>query len=195
MEKAVASMVDLLYKNKQNMPDNDYITLMDNLKSISVFRPKVYDKKHVVRYKLTTDICFIDDQCQYEDIKKDVYLGSTAVYNQSDEDFNEDYERKKTIDTHSFFYCYSNEIIDKEINTFNEILRLVADSKKHTLDHYINPVVFQEHQREVQEYYYDYKNTWDSWIRLLNDDAFDIVDIKHINEMDDEDVNEMNESN
>ena len=38
----------------------------------------------------------------------------------------------------------------------------------------------QEHQREVQEYYYDYKNTWDKWIRILNDVAYEVVDIEYI---------------
>lgn len=180
MDKAVSNMVDILYKNKQTMPDNDYISLMDNLKTISQYRPKIFNKKHVVRYKLKTDICFIEDLSQYEEIKKDVYNGQSMVYMESEDEFNEDYERMKTIDTHAHYYCYSSEIIDTDINTFHETLRLIGEAKKHTLDYYLNPEVMQEHQREVQEYYYDYKNTWDKWIRILNDVAYEVVDIEYI---------------
>lgn len=180
MDKAVSNMVDLLYKNKQTMPDNDYIILMDNLKTISQYRPKTFDKIHVVRYKLKTDICFIEDLSQYEQIKEDLFHGDAMQYTESEDEFNEDYERKKTIDTQSHYYCHCSEIIDTNINTFHESLRLIGESKKHVLDYYLNPEVMQEHQREVQEYYYDYKNTWDKWIRITNDVAYEIVDIEYI---------------
>jgi len=166
MNENISTMVNILYDNKQNIKDNDYIILMDSLKELSKLRPKIYNKKHRVSYKLTTDICFIEDFSQFEDIKKDLFSNSSYYYNESDEDFNEDYERVKSIETEGVFYCYSDEIISKETHTRFEILRLIGEARKHIADYYINPDVYEEHAREVQEYYFMYKKQWDNWIRI-----------------------------
>mgnify|MGYP003146960548 CR=1 FL=1 len=104
MDKHISTMVNTLYDNKEKMSDNDYMVLMDCLKEISKFRPKIYNKKHKVFYKLATDICFIEDLSQYEDIKKDLFNNSSYCYNESEEEFNEDYERVKEIVTDGYFF-------------------------------------------------------------------------------------------
>lgn len=181
MEQSVANMVDILDNIKTEIKDIDYINLMNNLKTISTFKPKYYNNFYSVTYKIVSSICFIDDLSQFEDIKKDLYNDSPQYYTNSEEYFNEDYERMKEITTESYFYCRSSEIIDKNIHTPFEIKRLVALSKKHICDYYINPDVLEEHQREVQEYYYDYKNTWDKWVRIINDRGYEITNITSIN--------------
>lgn len=182
MEEAISNMVNVLYDNKQNISDNDYIILMDNLKEISKFKPKLFNKKHRVSYKLRTDLCFIEDLSQYEDIKKDVFNNCSNYYNESEEDFNEDYERVKTVETDGFFYCYSNEIISHETHEPLEILKLVGEAQKHTDDYYIDPDIMQEHLREVQEYYHIYKKEWDEWIRIISNKAILIDSVDYMEE-------------
>ena len=178
-------LVDYLWEIKDDIKEQYYIEILNKLKEVADLIPKTnYNKKHLVKYKMKTYICYIDDDDQYKDIKRDLYYDNYEIYNESDEYYNEDYERVKEIETDCHFYCYSREKIDFNHYTPFQVLRLIGEAKKHTIDNFLNPNVLQEHQREVQEYYKRYVDEWDNWVRIVNDSAMCINDIRFIGEED-----------
>ena len=71
--EAIADMEAYLFDIKETLKEQDYIVLMDKLQAIANNNPRVEDKKHRVKYSIKTKICFIDDNDEYKDIKKDIY--------------------------------------------------------------------------------------------------------------------------
>jgi hypothetical protein len=178
MDELIGYMFDI----KQEIKEQYYIDIMNRLKDIGQTMPEKENKKHLVKYTMKTYICYIEDDDEYEDIKKDIYYESYELYQESEEGINEDYERVKEVNTDCHFYCYSKDIIDLEYYNPLQVLRMVGDAKKFTIDHYLNPNVLQDHQREVQDYYTSYIKQWDSWCRIVNDSSMSITDIKYIGE-------------
>ena len=182
MNENISTMVNILFDNKQLIKDNDYIVLMDNLKELSKFRPKLFKYKHRVSYKIVTDLCFIEDLSQFDNIKKDLFDNNSHYYNDSEEEFNEDYERVKHVETDGWFYCNSDEIISYETHSDNEIRKLIGEARKYTPNYYLDPEIHQEHIRNVIEYYEMYKKNWDEWIRIknINLDTIIIENVKYV---------------
>ena len=179
---AIADMEAILFDIKETLKEQDYIVLMDKLQAMANNNPRIEDKKHRIRYSIKTSICYIEDSDQYKDIKKDLYYDSTETYSESDESINEDYEKVKVIETDGYFYCYSYDIMNEENHTPYQLLRMIGEAKKHTVDYYLNPGVFQDHQREVQDYYSRYLKNWDEWVRIVNESAMGITEIDYIGE-------------
>ncbi len=150
---AIADMEAYLFDIKEDIKENYYITIMDKLQAIANNNPRIEDKKHRISYSMKTNICYIEDSDNYKDIKKDIYYDSFEVYNESEEDINEDYEKVKTVETSGHFYCYTFDIMNDENLSPYQLLKMIGEAKKSTVDYYLNPRVFQEQQREVQDYY------------------------------------------
>ena len=179
---AIADMEAYLFDIKSTLKEQDYIVLMDKLQAIANNNPRVEDKKHRVKYSIKTNICYIEDSDNYKNIKTDIYYDSSEFYNDSDEGINEDYEKVKTVQTEGHFYCYSFNVMNEDNHTPFQLLRMIGEAKKHVVDYYLNPSVFQEHQREVQDYYCRYIKNWDEWVRIVNDCAVCINQIDYVGE-------------
>lgn len=185
MNKAVEKMSDYLYNLRRDMKENDYIELMNQLGDINKYTPKQYKYHHRIEYEMITQICYIDDDEEFLKQKKENYYDSYEQYQESDEPFDEDYERMKEVKTEGRFFCYTSEIIGENTHNPFEVLRLIGESKKHTLDYYCNPMVLEEHQRDVQQYYNRYLREWDDWVRIIVESPIKIVSISYIQETDD----------
>ena len=174
--------MDAIADMEASLKEQDYIVLMDKLQAIANNNPRVEDKKHRVKYSIKTSICYIEDSDNYKNIKTDIYYDSSEFYNDSEEGINEDYEKVKLIETQGHFYCYSFNVMNDEYHTPFQLLRMIGEAKKHVVDYYLNPSVFQEHQREVQDYYCRYIKNWDEWVRIVNDCAVCINQIDYVGE-------------
>tara|TARA_R110001592_G_C12986880_1_gene734695 strand:- start:340 stop:897 length:558 start_codon:yes stop_codon:yes gene_type:complete len=178
----VAELSSYMWDIKGDIKEQYYIEIMNKLQGISKVLPPINNKKHVIRYNIKTYICYIDNNDEYKDIKKDIYYESAEIYNESDESPNEDYERIKEITTDCHFYCWANDRLDYNDLSPIELLNKIGESKKHTADYFLNPNVFTEHLRQVNEYYTRYLNEWDDWVRLYNDSSIVINEISYIDD-------------
>ena len=59
-------------------------------------------------------------------------------------------------------------------------MKLVAEAKKNMIDNFVNPIIFEEHQREVQQYYTRYLREWDDWVRIVCDCPLKITAVSFI---------------
>jgi len=180
MDNAIRNMENHLFEIKRDMKENDYIKLMDELSEINKYTPKEFKYTHRVEYEMISHICYIDDDEEFLDVKKNAYYDSYEQYQESEDAIDEDYERVKEIKTEGRFFCNTTEIIGEHTHNPVEIMKLVAEAKKNMIDNFVNPIIFEEHQREVQQYYTRYLREWDDWVRIVCDCPIKITAVSFI---------------
>ncbi len=180
MNKAIETMSSFLFDIKRDMKTNDYIELMNQLSEINKFKPVEFKYTHRVEYEMVSQVCYIDDDEAFLNIKKNNYYDSYEQYQEDEDDIDEDYERVKDIKTEGRFFCNTSEIIGEDTHTDYEKMKLIGEAKKNMNDCYVNPFVFEEHQREVQKYYQRYLTEWDDWVRIVCDCPIKITSVSFI---------------
>lgn len=180
MESHIAAMVDTIDCLKEKISTQEYIDLYNNLMEINKIKPVVYNKKHRVSYQLKTNICFIEDDDEFKDIKKNTYYDSYEQYQDCEDDVNDNFERTKEIISDSYFYCYSPDVVFYDEDTAITMYKRIGEARKHVCDYMICDDLLEEHQRDVQKYYARYVKEWGDWVRIVNQNSVKITDVEFV---------------
>lgn len=165
--------IQYLFDIQKEMKENHYIELMDILKKL-YFKDE-FKYEYVVEYKLTTNVCWIDNCGSFDKVKEELFYDEDT-YKESAEEYNSEYEKLHEISTDS-----SVEIItNKEYNGENLNDFVKNSIHKTTI---IPAEIMETHQREVQKYYEQYIRYYDNWVRIVNNENFVVFeDIDYMGE-------------
>ena len=108
--------VQYLFDIKKDMPENNYITLMNILKKL--FFKEDYKYEYLIECNITTNICWIDNCGEYDSIKEELFYDD-ETYKESAEEFNNEYEKLHEITTESSIEIITNKEYNGEnLNDF-----------------------------------------------------------------------------
>tara|TARA_R110000787_G_scaffold91357_1_gene192659 strand:- start:36 stop:587 length:552 start_codon:yes stop_codon:yes gene_type:complete len=175
----IAEMVGTIENIKHKITTQEYIELYDSLMEINKTKPLLYDKKHRVDYQLVSCICFIENNGDFDSVKRDLFYDSYEQYSECDSEPCEDYERINEIVTSGSYEIFSSEYIEFNENDEN-INKLVSQSVRAPSHYHLSDGILEIHQREVQKYYSRYIRDWNDWVRIVNTSAVTITNVVKI---------------